>query len=400
MAESSIPMQAEQAAVRMAPKAEAKAEYLGEVDALRALAVTAVIIFHCEIMHFGWAGVWLFYVISGFAITTSLLNSELKRPTRGIFLRNFYIRRSLRIWPLYFFYVALMCIVLVWMNKTNLFNHLPWILTYTQNLHLMIQRDYDISWLPFSILWTLALEEQFYLLFPFLYAFTNKRGVIIGLILVIVAAPFVRYFWGQWALAQGWSLDSVGRAVYMFPFAQFDSFAIGCLLAILRPQLEGKLLWARLAFAGAVLYAIVYMGAYLYIEQQKTLGSFLSGYNTLFPHHNFGELREVFLYPAIWAISAALIWLLIARDPWLTWLARIPGLQAIGRVSYGAYIYHAIVIYFLGAFVPWFVGGGQEADKIQRLMIFLTAYPITIGLAFLSYHTFEKRIRDLRHRFE
>src|SRR5689334_19766085 len=103
-----------------------------ELDALRALAALVVLLFHIRPQRFpwGWTGVDLFFVLSGYLITTIILGHQ---GTRG-FVRNFYIRRSLRIWPIY--YLALLGLVLAnrWLPKPQPMDALPYYLTYTQNL--------------------------------------------------------------------------------------------------------------------------------------------------------------------------------------------------------------------------------------------------------------------------
>jgi hypothetical protein len=69
--------------------------YVSEVDALRCIAMTAVVLQHCQLLPFGWTGVWLFFVISGFAITSSLLGSDRIKHSRPLLVRNFYARRCL-----------------------------------------------------------------------------------------------------------------------------------------------------------------------------------------------------------------------------------------------------------------------------------------------------------------
>ena len=81
--------------------------YISEVDAVRGLAVTGVIAIHCGILPFGWMGVWLFYVVSGFAVASSLFESSRRNGTNNSStIRNFYVRRALRIWPLYFLFIG------------------------------------------------------------------------------------------------------------------------------------------------------------------------------------------------------------------------------------------------------------------------------------------------------
>lgn len=374
--------------------------YVREVDALRALAVSAVIVFHCEVMHFGWAGVWLFFVISGFAITTSLLNSDAHRPSRWLLIRNFYIRRTLRIWPLYFGYAALASLVLINAGLTPPLSDLPWIATFTENFR-QIFRDYTANpstyWIGFGILWTLAVEEQFYLVFPFLFAFLSRRALVKTLIVLIALAPLVRYGVGAWAHARGWINDDTGRAVFAFMPAQMDSFAVGCLIALLRPHIEGNLRLARIALAMAAMCVVLYIAVYGYLGWREH-GASIEAVHGLFRHHNYGVLREMWVYSVMVAVSGTLIVLILAGEKWMLWLTRLPLVQYIGKISYGAYIFHAIVIWALYTYV-WDVAVAQDLGKIHRFILLALSYPTILLLAHFSYQYYEKRFLEMRKHF-
>jgi hypothetical protein len=115
--------------------------YVSEVDVLRALAMTAVFAKHCNLMPFGWAGVWLFFVISGFAITSSLLGSARFGESKALLLRNFYILRCLRIWPIYFLIITGSMIAAALARNREAFGHWPWLATFTYNYLPVMHRD-------------------------------------------------------------------------------------------------------------------------------------------------------------------------------------------------------------------------------------------------------------------
>ncbi len=96
--------------------------------------MTGVIAIHCGLLPFGWMGVWLFFVVSGFAVTTSLFT--VRHGARGVWDRigNFYVRRALRIWPIYFAFLGANIIVLLALGKFGALQDVPWLLTFTENL--------------------------------------------------------------------------------------------------------------------------------------------------------------------------------------------------------------------------------------------------------------------------
>jgi len=196
------------------------------LDGLRTLSILLVIVAHAVnpaaypvvyqlIGHLGNYGVRMFFVISGFLIT-SLLLKEFDR-FQSVSLGNFYARRAIRIFPAFYFFVA----------TVALLDHYGWLkllpgdlfhtLTYTMNYHQ------DRAW-PLNHTWSLSVEEQFYLLWPALILWLRPRQALRGAALMILLAPFIRavmYFYFNS------SSSMLGRNFQ----AVADSLAFGCLLA-------------------------------------------------------------------------------------------------------------------------------------------------------------------------
>ena len=140
--------------------------YLKPIDGLRGLAILLVLMFHLEIAYFGWAGVILFFVLSGYLITKTLYTEkESSSPLKNKF-RNFWARRALRIFPLYYLYFFILLLILIFKGlPAN--PEMPWLFTYSYNFYLI--NVYDTKGPSFLTghLWSLSIEEQFYLFFPF-----------------------------------------------------------------------------------------------------------------------------------------------------------------------------------------------------------------------------------------
>ncbi len=152
--------------------------------------MTGVVAQHCGLLPFGWTGVWLFYVISGFAITSSLLSSGRTAHSRLFIVRNFYVRRCLRIWPLYFVFVLANMIAAVIAGRECVLASAPWLATFTYNFRMMLHDDH---WATIGHLWTISVEEQFYFIFPFLFAFLSRRRPAPALWICIMASPLLRF---------------------------------------------------------------------------------------------------------------------------------------------------------------------------------------------------------------
>lgn len=369
----------------------APSAYVGEVDALRCLAMTAVILQHCQLLPFGWTGVWLFFVISGFAITSSLLGSGRAKHSKPGLIRNFYLRRCLRIWPVYFLVVAVNIVAATSLGKGEIISALPWLATFTYNYRMILDGE---IWPANGHLWTISVEEQFYLAFPFLFAYLTKERLAAALAICVALGPVLRILLTAWFGALPWDDELKAFAVMVFAPAHFDAFALGALLALFRPFLAARLHLARLFLAAALGMAVLYASIYLSIN--IALKGFGSGaLRCIYSGILWGEGRQIWVYSAVTGLAGAVIVLILAGEGWLLRLCRLPLLQPIGRVSYGAYVYHAPVLMLHHALF----GSAAASSLAFSLGKFVFAYPLTLAIAFFSYRYFEAPILKLRTHF-
>src|SRR5580704_7530137 len=152
-------------------KTIAKRGYIGEIDGLRCFAMTGVVAAHCKLLPIGWAGVWLFFVISGFVVTKTLCERKVteKRPLQ--IFGHFIARRVLRIWPIYFMYIAAVILMLLYIGKTIDWYGIGAMSTFTFNFYLIEHGRAS----PSGHLWTISVEEQFYIIFGLLFSYLNRR---------------------------------------------------------------------------------------------------------------------------------------------------------------------------------------------------------------------------------
>ena len=151
------------------------------LDGVRAIAFLLVFTLHTDYLYIGWVGVQLFFVLSGFLITDILLRMKEKFGA-GDYFKKFYGRRFLRIFPLYYLYLLIIFIVTViviqydyrvtYMERTQ--DHLPYALTYIYNFFNASSAYDGESWL-IGHLWSLSVEEQFYLFWPLLIFSRHKN---------------------------------------------------------------------------------------------------------------------------------------------------------------------------------------------------------------------------------
>jgi peptidoglycan/LPS O-acetylase OafA/YrhL len=293
--------------------------YIWQFDILRGLAVLAVIYFHAG-KHlprhqwlvtsgwYGWCGVDLFFVLSGFLITGILLDA---RGTDGFFT-NFYARRILRIWPLYFAMLGMLLVVLPHivpaMMAESVASARP---VWAYPLFLQNLFNYGKPVGPLGVTWSLAVEEQFYFVWPLLIYFLKERTLRRVLVGVLLFEPVLRL---------GMSLSGATfTLLYTSTFTRLDGLAAGCLLAVLLRR------WGAEVVRASAKYAVVPAVAI-------TLAA--------------GMLHEAWLLFS----ALALLFTAIAALA-MTWqgMPRIGFLAYTGRISFGLYLLHLPVMDLLAA---------------------------------------------------
>ncbi len=200
-----------------------------QLDSLRGLAIAGVIVSHLHfespLLQIGWGryGVELFFVLSGFLITGILLKAreqvDAGRRTGGAAVRQFFIRRVLRIFPIYYLTLAVTAIIGIAPVRETL----GWHLLYASNIYFALRGDWNG---PISHLWSLAVEEQFYLFWPWLILFLPRRWLRLAIVIAVVAGPLYRLGCVL--------LGANAIATESLLFGCLDGLGIGSLLAYLR----------------------------------------------------------------------------------------------------------------------------------------------------------------------
>lgn len=354
-----------------------EARYFGSLDALRCIAIIAVIWQHfppishaaMPFTNAGATGVGLFFSLSGFLITTLLLREE--AATGRISLRGFYLRRSLRIFPLYYAVLSAY-LILVLLREHNaagrlFFSNLPYYLTYTNNwfVDLIVNEDGQRRVL-FIFAWSLATEEQFYLFWPLLMRYA-KRSVAIS---VLVAGMVI-----DLALEMAFGSGDVPRNAMerLLRIATSPSTQICCgvLLALALHSTTGfARLWRILGQRwSAPTMALVALAV------------------TLWP----GGVSPLW-HLSLSGIFAALVGSSVIReDHGLAWLLTNKALARIGVVSYGIYMLHMLAVNAVKLSLPAL---GLNSGVVAFAMAVLLAY----AMAELSFRLYETPILRLKRR--
>jgi peptidoglycan/LPS O-acetylase OafA/YrhL len=371
------------------------------LDGLRGLAILLVMLAHTTqfsrlegpvgaaltaIPSLGWTGVDLFFVLSGFLITGILLRSK-RSP---VYYRSFYARRLLRIFPLY--YAVLGFFLLVVPRLFPVFHDWwtlgaqadgAWYWLYLSNLHMALGGERH----PLDISWSLAVEEHFYLVWPFVVRALDERRL-----LLVCAAVAVGSFAVRCALVFG---GAEPVAAYVLTPARLDTLATGAALAIAARRSGGLGALARPASlvlpAALALFAA---GAFWLRSTRRPAAGwaeFIEGLSL-----TTRPLMATVGFTLLCAINGALlVWVLTA--PAAAWRARCfeaRPLRVLGKYSYALYLLHGPAAALLGIHYPW-EGFGALAQGV----FWVLAMGFALALAMLSWVLLEAPLLRLKRHF-
>ncbi|MBS0366380.1 MAG: acyltransferase [Proteobacteria bacterium] len=354
--------------------------WIPELDGLRAIAVVLVLFSHFaptsvpfvwRLADVGWVGVELFFVLSGFLITRILLATR----ASATYYRDFYLRRTLRIFPLYYAVLALTLVTMQLWNHGESYQALRqwgnpvWFWLYLGNVQMALAGSTPMHVLTLAAMWSLNVEEQYYLLFPLLVRVVRVETLVRILLAVLVASPLLRLLlW--WLYPHNEYLD------YMLLPCRFDSLAYGALLALwLREPLRLDRRVAGVAALGALV--LVY-GLYVTLGHGDRVSPFtrVLGYS---------------LFPA--AFACLLLWVILYRGGWQTRWLRTRPMRYIGKTSYAIYLLQGPVDATLNALL------GRSSWWANDVFRFALICLVTFGCAALSWHFFEHPLLALKDRF-
>lgn len=338
--------------------------YIPELQGLRGIAVLAVVLYHCHPLLigtplyyaslWGWSGVNLFFVLSGFLITTILLEAR----GRPHYFRNFYARRALRIWPVYLLLLVVCYSVPLWFLGDTLAHQTHW---RTLAAYALFLQNLRHTPLPGTLgpTWSLAIEEQYYLLWAPLVWFLGARRLWLSLILgaLLALSPALRVLHPHW-------LTSTHTLIHL------DGIALGSLLAVALLTLRwSRKRWLILGISAAIL-------GWLATATIAAGTAFLDS-----------ALALLFAGVVLVAISASGVTLLapLRRGP----------LAFYGTISYGLYMIHILVFVYFGSFSTRLIQMGTTGNLLITLLRLLAS---TLAATALWYG-FESQILKLKARF-
>jgi peptidoglycan/LPS O-acetylase OafA/YrhL len=338
-----------------------RTKYFPWLDVLRFVAFALIFLHHAAVPEslvadvgkkLGWIGVDIFFCLSAFLLASRLMaeNSEAGK----LDVKKYFIRRILRIWPLYFIYLTSTLIFHLVFTETKLdYQRVLGLFTFTDNLWAAFEGYSTVIFTPH--LWTISFEEQFYLILPLLVvvlgALSQKNSVIflciIWLLTMIIRLVLVYK-------------DAEHPAIYTLPVTHLDPILTGLLLAV-STRTKGSLL--------DLLVAVPLLGTPILFEDASQ-----NGYHLLV------------IYPCV-AIGSAFAVRFCTWCPYQT--SRHNIIVYLGRISFGLYIFHIAVLNVVADALRF------EHAWVQVFLGFIATIVVAMG----SYHLWEKRFLDMKRNF-
>lgn len=353
-------------------------QYYPALDGLRGLAILLVVIYHnfgfIDVFFFGWLGVDLFFVLSGFLITDILLKTVGTKK----YLAHFYIRRVLRIFPLFYGCLILFLVIIPQFNPPFDLDYYTtnqaWLWTYLQNW-LYIFKDSDGA-SALHHLWSLSVEEQFYLVWPLVILIVRKPGYLLVCIILLLAVVLGLRLWI-------WNNDVADLAYFnLYTFTRVDGICIGCMIALLHRinrELLNKYTTAIVLFFAGINFA------FFFINRNY---QFSFPYLALVGYTTFAMIFGLLVNEAV-----------EGKNKLIQFMFTMPWLKFFGRISYGFYIFHWPLHLALSPWLYQQVTAYTSASTSLFIVAILTTLA-AVAISWVSFRYFESYFLRKKKKYE
>jgi peptidoglycan/LPS O-acetylase OafA/YrhL len=336
-------------------------------------------LFSNRLLRGGEMGVSVFFVLSGFLITYLLLN-ELNA-TKGINIKHFYIRRALRIWPLYYTVLIFMFFLYPVLRTLAGVEHshghtMPYYFLFLSNFDIIDIYHYNETMAlgPVLVTWSVAVEEQFYLTWPLFFAFVPKRFYLLIFIVLISLSLVFRYY-----------------HLHDKPLLSYHSFIV-C---------------ADLSIGGLCAYCAIYYKKFILffenLSKKQLVLVYIIGFLGLLFLPILSEKYDMLLFFSRFINTLFFAFIILEQNYGLHSFYKFSELKTLtywGKYTYGLYLIHNIVLLFIFmGLSPKLLNIDYESHFLPTLLVSFIGIILSMMVSYISYEYFEKRFLRLKERF-
>ncbi len=356
---------------------DSKTQHIPALDGFRGLAAILVVVFHIfeflsKYLFFGWIGLEMFFVLSGYLITDILI----KTVGRKNYLRNFYMRRILRIFPLYYLCLLIFLVIFplldIELGLKYYTDNQVWLWTYMQNW-LYIFKNPSSNTL--NHLWSMAVEEHFYILWPLVILLLRKPKYLLIFLFTLFALVVGLRIWV-------WSKHIQDFAYFnLFAFTRIDGICVGCILAI---SLSINKFFIKKYLLAIVMILIALNVLFIFINRE---------FDYSLPYLGYAG------YASLAVIFGLLAYFIILQESrLLNSFFNFRLFRFFGRISYGFYMFHWPIYLLLSPYLFSLLSSITNSWTTNFITSLITTLAgITVG--WLSYKYFESFFLKMKKRY-
>jgi peptidoglycan/LPS O-acetylase OafA/YrhL len=346
-------------------------------------------------LSFGYLGVYAFFVLSGYLITPIIIKTKHHTSSFRKFLINFYGRRAFRIFPPYYLYLLIISIIILLLGFQSIpfynafFLQLPYAITYTYDFYHATKYFEHNSLL--SHFWSLAVEEQFYIIWPLILFFLREKWLKSVFIIFIILGPVIRLVIGNIIDHNIFEFMTNQKdvGIYVLPVSHIDAFVIGGYFSMFIRKYTPST-----RFLAIITTIIAVIG----VLTSKIVTNKFHWLSLGYGPYMIDSLKYLWAY-TIFGIFFSLILLRLNKRNFFPSLFENRALAYLGKISYGLYIYHFAILYWVENAIKSTSIFLNSESVLFKIVVAAISFALSTVASVISFEFFEKYTLEWKDKY-